>query len=393
MNPSIPVTIKLVVFTPYERNGVVIMAVAGVSSCVLVSTLLLFIIFTAVSPWPKRQPGSPPPFTSKQIAVFIICLLSSDLLQSIAGVTQMKWAIENRIYEGHACSVQAAALVVGDLGSTLWSCVIAAHTFSALALGKYWPRWVVYVTVITGWSFVILLTVLPPALHDHTKGPFFSIAGTWCFISSNYAIARLGIHYIPLFFAAIVLFVFYTLVFFVLRGNISFRGSGVQSTPRRAEDLFLRDRIIIAKRMLWYPFAYLTCVLPIAIIRLVGLRNVNVPESVWIFAMFFLFSLGVVDSVIYTTTRKLIKPLSFPTHMRTFSDNSNNNIKGNGIVSRDPSAVKKFSTYSESPTYTSKITGSSDDEFRDYSDTPKKQEPHLNPGAIHVTLEREEVII
>lgn len=367
------------------------MALAGVTSSVLVSSLLLYIIFTAVSPWPKRRPGSPPPFTSKQIAVFVICLLASDLVQSIAGVTQVKWAMENQIYEGHVCSVQAAALVVGDLGSTVWSCVIAAHTFSGLALGKHWPRRAVYITVITGWSFVLLLSILPPALHDHRKGPFFSIAGTWCFISSNYAIARLGIHYIPLFIATIVLFVFYTLVFLVLRGSISFRGVGVQSTPKRAEDLFLRERIVIAKRMLWYPFAYLTCILPIAIIRLVGLKNANVPESVWIFGMFFLFSLGAVDSVIYTTTRKLIKPLSFPSHMRTFSDNSNNTTKGD--VSRNTSTVKKSSAYSDGSMYMPKTPGSSDEDLRDHLDTVKKQEPQLDPGAVHVTLEREQVII
>jgi hypothetical protein len=42
----------------------------------------------------------------------------------------------------------------------------------------------------------------------------------------------------------------------------------------------------------YYYIAYLACILPIAIIRLVGLKEANVPEAVWIFGMFFLFLLG-----------------------------------------------------------------------------------------------------
>ena len=36
----------------------------------------------------------------------MICLLISDLIQSVSGITQVKWAMENRIYEGHTCSLQ-----------------------------------------------------------------------------------------------------------------------------------------------------------------------------------------------------------------------------------------------------------------------------------------------
>lgn len=44
--------------------------------------------------------------TDGHIRVFIICLLISDLIQSLAGLTQIKWAMDNMIYEGHICSIQ-----------------------------------------------------------------------------------------------------------------------------------------------------------------------------------------------------------------------------------------------------------------------------------------------
>jgi len=143
--------------------------------------------------------------------VFVICLLVSDLIQSISGITQVKWAMENRIYEGKSCSVQGDSfiypLVVDGLLTQCssssgnpsdgrpwidclvrlnsiiflfvsnWigcrSCVIAIHTFCGIALGKSWPRWAVITTVVTGWIFVILMTSIPPAVYSNNGGPPF----------------------------------------------------------------------------------------------------------------------------------------------------------------------------------------------------------------------------
>lgn len=46
------------------------------------------------------------------VSVFVICLLISDLIQSISGITQVKWASENKIYEGRACSIQGVFILM-----------------------------------------------------------------------------------------------------------------------------------------------------------------------------------------------------------------------------------------------------------------------------------------
>jgi hypothetical protein len=38
--------------------------------------------------------------------------------------------------------------------------------------------------------------------------------------------------------------------------------------------------------------AYLTCIIPISIARLIGLQEETVPQAVWILGMSFLFFLG-----------------------------------------------------------------------------------------------------
>ncbi|KAF8506390.1 hypothetical protein JB92DRAFT_2832921 [Gautieria morchelliformis] len=144
VNPGVLPASKVVYLTPYERGGVIAMAVAAIISCVLVSSLLLTVGLLALLTWRRRSPDASATFARKQVAVFVICLLCSDLIQSISGIIQVKWAAERRLVEGTTCAIQAATLVIGDLG--------------ALALERQWSRKVVVSTVVTGWTFVISLS-------------------------------------------------------------------------------------------------------------------------------------------------------------------------------------------------------------------------------------------
>ncbi|KAF8524030.1 hypothetical protein JB92DRAFT_1498374 [Gautieria morchelliformis] len=186
VNPGVLPASNVVYLTPYERGGVIAMAVAATISCVLVSSLLLAVGLPVRLNWRRKSPDAPATFARKQVAVFVICLLCSDLIQGISGIIQVKWAAERRLVEGTTCAIQAATLVMGDLGSAVWSCVIAIHTFSGIALERQWSREAIVLTVVTGWTFMISLTAFGPlVLTNKSNGSFFAIAGTWCFISSK----------------------------------------------------------------------------------------------------------------------------------------------------------------------------------------------------------------
>ncbi|GJJ14810.1 hypothetical protein Clacol_009078 [Clathrus columnatus] len=345
LNPSVAPVGRVHVYTPYELMGVKVMAAAGVLSCVFVSILLLYITYSAFMAWYWKKGDVSAEFTSKQIAVFITCLLVSDLIQSISGVTQVKWASEKKIYDGRSCTIQAVTLVMGDLGSTFWSCVIAAHTFSGIALGKHWPRWLVIATVVVGWAFVILLTFIPPIrIQNKDTGP-----GT-------------------------------------IGGN---RIEGQNSLISNANEVLHRQRINIAKRMLWYPIAYLACIFPIAIVRLVGLKDEEIPDAIWIFSMFFLFSLGAVDSIIYATTRKMIKPINLPFHMVSLSHGSGSN--GQRVVEEGISLEKRTSHIHRSSHNNIKMTWPGDDLEDidiDFRKDGFESSPSTRLGGIQITLER-----
>ncbi|KAF8508989.1 hypothetical protein JB92DRAFT_3097835 [Gautieria morchelliformis] len=99
------------------------MAIAGTVSCALLSSLLLAVGLPTLLNGRRKSPDA-----SATFALFVICLLCSDLVQSIS----------------------ATALVIGDLGH----CVITGHIFSVLALERQWSRKVVVSIVVTGWTFV-----------------------------------------------------------------------------------------------------------------------------------------------------------------------------------------------------------------------------------------------
>ncbi|KAF8587787.1 hypothetical protein K439DRAFT_1614084 [Ramaria rubella] len=389
--------VRVLRFTPLERKGATAIAVIGVTSCTLVSLLLLYIAASALAVRLQKAHNRPEVFITKQIAVFLTCLLMADLIQSIAGVSSVKWAVENQIYEGRSCTIQGATLVFGDLGSTVWlapvtssiggnieiclrSVVIAAHTFCGITLNRHWSRWMIWVILFAGWLFPIILGNNPPprisnlllnatpafliplGITRASKGPYFSIAGTCkikkfgvlsrCFISSEYAVARLVLHYVPLFTAAATILVLYLLIFLFLRGSIHFLPA--EGPEFSLDDIHSKQRVAIAKRMLWYPIgwslrpflawficsriltAYCTCVMPVAIVRVLEF-HINLPEEALIVTVNFLFALGGVDAIIYATTRALIRPINISFGMSFLSRTSGATSESPMVTPEQPS--------------------------------------------------------
>ncbi|KAF8586123.1 hypothetical protein K439DRAFT_1632047 [Ramaria rubella] len=330
---------QVVHFNSLERKGTTAIAVVGVTSCTFISLLLLYIIASALAARVQKAYTRPEMFITKQIAVFLTSLLVSDLIQSIAGVYSVKWAVKNQIYEGQSCTVQGATLVFGDLGSTVWSVVIAAHTFCGITLNRHWSRWMIWVILCAGWLFPVVLTFLIPlGITRASKGPYFSIAGTWCFISSEYAVARLVLHYVPIFTAAATILVLYVLIFLFLRGSIHFLPA--EGPEFSLDNIHSKQRLTIAKRMLWYPIAYCTCVIPIATIRVLEF-HINLPEEVMIVGANFLFALGGVDAIIYASTRALIRPINISFGMRFLGKTYGATSEGPMVTPEQPSPYNR----------------------------------------------------
>lgn len=128
----------------------------------------------------------------------------------------------NRLWPGFACSVQGFFINVGDVASSIWSFVIALHTFLLLAGGqrsRAWAsekstmgkgRWIFCLGV---WAAICFLGLIGPLVIEPAtgKGPFCTSpistlltsdngAGAgWCWIGHKYPYERIFFHYCTTF--------------------------------------------------------------------------------------------------------------------------------------------------------------------------------------------------
>ena len=326
---------------PYERNASSFTRGSGTSP-----------VDYSVNSGSSRRRRRSSTVTYYQGWLWIINLLVADFIQSLGWVLSLDHYINHAMYYSPLCTVQGLCINVGENASGLFCLVIAIHT--ACLLGgspkiASWSRsmsttghlrWIILMTV---WAIAILLSIIGPAIIAPVKGygPFYGPAGvSWCWITSDYDLARLYCHYLVVFIVSASLVGLYGFVFFRIRGSLreSFRlqsgdnltntsatsngsdgndfnttltnGTNVSPTQppnTRHSRLFshfhksnhditpaetqhtlaqtdrdrLRRRLMTAaKKMLGYPLAYLCLTLPLAINRIAYMNRFEMVESV-----------------------------------------------------------------------------------------------------------------
>ena len=314
---------------PYERNASIFTRGSGTSPADY-----------SVNNGSNRRRRRSSTVTYYQGWLWIINLLVADFIQSLGWVLSLDHYLNHAMYYSPLCTVQGLCINVGEDASGLFCLVIAIHT--ACLLGgspkvASWSRsvsttghlrWIILMTV---WAIAILLSIIGPAIIAPVKGygPFYGPAGvSWCWITSDYDLARLYCHYLLVFIVSASLVGLYGFVFFRIRNLLreSFRlqsgdnftnasatsngSEGVefntttllnspnasptqpdtrhsrllphfhksnhevtpaetQYTPAQTDRDRLRHRLMTAaKKMLGYPFAYLCLTLPLAICRI-----------------------------------------------------------------------------------------------------------------------------
>ena len=137
-----------------------------------------------------------------------------------------------------------------------------------------------------------------------------------------YPTERYTTSYLPMLMSAVLSFVLHILVFFRLRGNITISAGykmGFQRRPKvrlgRTSDgtfIITDDQRVesyltkVAKHMLWYPFAYTVLVVPMAASRYSTFSGIFVPFTVTITTAAVFMLHGVVNTVLFCTTRNIL---------------------------------------------------------------------------------------
>ena len=210
-----------------------------------------------------------------------------------------------------------------QVGIAIFSLVIAAHNFNLLFLYRQWSNRTSYIVVIASWATIIFdICIGYFALAKPEKGPYYGIAGYWCWITPVYPTERLTTEYLFMFVSAGSSFILYLLVFFRLRGNITLStgykfefhhspgtrvsrtndGSYVVTDNRDLESHFT----VVARHMLKHPIAYIVLVLPTAASRFSAFSGTSVPFPIVIMAASLFVLTGFINVVLFRTTRNIL---------------------------------------------------------------------------------------
>jgi hypothetical protein len=275
--------------SPTYRRGLIPISIFAMMSLVSVTALLGFITHRLIS-WRRHYREY---VGYNQYVILIYNLLLADLQQSIAFAISFHWLRVDAILAPTApCFIQGWFLNIGDVASGLFVLAIAIHTWLGVVKGYKMPyMW--FVTSILGvWFASLFLTALGPLIY---RDRFFSRAGGWCWISTDFQDERLWLHYLWIFIVEFGTIAIYGHVFIHLRGRIRSIMSNDTSKLTRA-----------TKFMILYPIAYLALTLPIAVGRMAVMAGKILPDSFFMVAGALLTSCGWVDALLYTLTRRVL---------------------------------------------------------------------------------------
>ncbi|KAJ3876065.1 hypothetical protein F5051DRAFT_454109 [Lentinula edodes] len=275
-----------------------------VNAFAILSTLSLFCIFLRVF-WLGilRVLGENVAQTlfNTQLGYYAACLLIANMINGIAGLLGLPFLVNRAITDNAICTSQAAVMQVGNIATAYFTVAIAFHTFNSLVLRKRQSIYVYGPTILLGWVVSLVLGFLPLISN---LGPVYGPSGLACGVRASLKMQLFFFHLLPIFLAAVLSAILYTLIFLVLRGFIAIKG-GVRVTSDSTYQQFVTS---IARSMLWYPAAYILLLVPYSVTRLLSIRGFVIPFQVTVFAFVCWFALGIADALLLFNTFRVLSP-------------------------------------------------------------------------------------
>jgi len=298
---------EVTLYAPGQAGAVMFLVVAGVLSILAVlSVLLYYSVFVQRTKTYQRT----------NVVPYLISLFLANVLQAIGTIMNAKWASKGIVYDGGFCSLQGGIKNAANVGTALWSFIIAAHVFNLLFLRWRTTRLSMYATLIGGWSIIVTIATIGPSfIETEEKGPYFGVSGYWCWITDNYPREQTFLEYFFEFLSAGLGFVLYALVLLRVRGNLTTvdgrwrliwiaRSQAWQLSIGR--DMIDSAMLRVAANLVWYPVAYSLIIIPVALARLSSFTGHHVPFWATITTDVIFNLTGLVNSVLLLTTRSVL---------------------------------------------------------------------------------------
>ncbi|KAJ3761828.1 hypothetical protein EV360DRAFT_37049 [Lentinula raphanica] len=311
-----------VAYTSKEHSGVTFLLVVSSLSLVAVVGLLSVISLSAFNTRSYKKEEHL--FVRTHVGAYFISLLCCDLIQAIGSLYNGRWVNSGAVLLDNYCTAQGVFKQIADVGSALWTIIIAVHTFYLLVLERRTNQFTLVATLIAGWSGIFAIVISGPAVLDTVdRGPFFGISGYWCWISDGYDVPRITLDYLIMFVALFSCLVLHGLIHLRLRGYMSMKGwrmTFYKQKQERPVDRHFEDKgETIARQMLLFPLAYSITLLPIAVSRFAAWNGhlVSFEETVFCETVYLLS--GCVNVTLFCTCRQILPPQSVVLLKRSIS--------------------------------------------------------------------------
>ncbi|KAL0572326.1 hypothetical protein V5O48_009648 [Marasmius crinis-equi] len=243
-------------------------------------------------------------FFSTQLGYYAACLLIANTFNSVAGLMGLPFLIKHGIDEGGLCTTQAVVMQFGNIASAYFTAAIGVHTFNSLVLRKRQSVFVYAPAIFLGWALAVVVAILPIMVD---MGPVYGVSGLACGVKTRYGQTMFFFHLFPIFLAAAISLILYTLIFLVLRGSLVVKGGS--KLNKDSNGTYQRFVAGLARSMLWYPFAYIACLVPYAVTRLISLdTTIEIPFPFMVIAFTLWFALGVINAVLLFNTHRVLTP-------------------------------------------------------------------------------------
>ncbi|KAK2755584.1 hypothetical protein FQN54_006524 [Arachnomyces sp. PD_36] len=278
-----------------HRRGLIAIVVLAFLSVIATASLLGFLTFRLIfwRRYYKRYMGY------NQYIILIYNLLLADFQQAIGFFLSIVWVAKDSIHAPSAtCFIQGWTLQIGDPASGMFVLTIAVHTFFMVFMGKRISHRMFVGCLVASWAFMALLVIIPTAKHGVTT---YVPAGAWCWMSDKYPVERLWLHYFWIFLSEFGTVVLYIVMFYKLRQRLA---TSAALSPNQTESLRRLKRIV--GYMIIYPIAYVVLSLPLAAGRMSSARGKTPDITYFCLAGAMMASSGLVDTILYTATRRAL---------------------------------------------------------------------------------------
>ncbi|KAF8576318.1 hypothetical protein K439DRAFT_1540566, partial [Ramaria rubella] len=278
-------------------------AVAGVSVLVVAATISFFAVLYMIAAIIITSYHNSHAFLRSHLGAYFLSLVLAEAIQAIGSLLSARWIALHAVTAGTFCAAQGALKNAGNVSTALWTMVIAFHTFCVVFLRFNAPTWVFYTTLGGVWVVVGVNLVLGPGVVQTVAGgPFWGVSGYWCWITDEYRLAQFMMEYFFMFLTATISGILYVIIFLRLRGNIiDVDESDPDRSPTAPRRSRFRYRLVHAQQP--YPVIYIVLVLPIAACRWAEIFGKSVPFGMTIFADTVFVLSGLINAILYSTTR------------------------------------------------------------------------------------------